>query len=65
MDEDDRASKRLITLDELADALLWCLGPDELAEHLHVDIRTVRGGIRCGCFSRHERRRPDVNPTVP
>lgn len=43
---DDRAAGRLITLDELADALAWCLGPDELAEHLHVDERTVRARIR-------------------
>lgn len=43
---DDRAARRLITLDELADALVWCLGPDELAEHLHVDERTVRARIR-------------------
>ena len=43
---DRRAAVRLITLDELADALLWCLGYDELAEHLHVDQRTVRARIR-------------------
>lgn len=43
---DDRASKRLITLEELADALLWCLGVDELAEYLHVDTRTVRARVR-------------------
>lgn len=43
---DDRASRRLITLDDLADALLWCLDCDELAEHLHVDARTVRARIQ-------------------
>lgn len=43
---DERASRRLVTLDELADALCWCLGPDEVAEHLHVDQRTVRARIR-------------------
>ena len=43
---DRRAAARLITLDDLADALLWCLGVDELAEHLHVDQRTVRARIR-------------------
>jgi hypothetical protein len=43
---DERAARRLITLDELADALVWCLGPDELAEHLHVDERTVRARVR-------------------
>ncbi len=43
---DERSAARLITLDELADALVWCLGPEELAEHLHVDQRTVRARIR-------------------
>jgi hypothetical protein len=43
---DDRAARRLITVSELADALVWCLGYDELAEHLHVDERTVRSRIR-------------------
>lgn len=43
---DDRAAQRLITVDELADALAWCLGYDELAEHLHVDQRTVRARVR-------------------
>jgi hypothetical protein len=43
---DDRAAQRLISIDELADALVWCLGYDELAEHLHVDERTVRARIR-------------------
>lgn len=43
---DARAARSLITLDALADALVWCLGPDEVAEHLHVDKRTVRARIR-------------------
>jgi hypothetical protein len=43
---DERAARRLITLDELADALTWCLGYDELADHLHCDERTVRARIR-------------------
>lgn len=43
---DGGAARQLITLDALADALLWCLGPDEVAEHLHVDERTVRARIR-------------------
>lgn len=42
---DDRAAKRLVTLDELADAFVWCLGFEEVAEHLHVDQRTVRARI--------------------
>ena len=43
---DDRAARRLIDVDALADALVWCLGPDELAEHLHVDSRTALTRIR-------------------
>jgi Zn-dependent peptidase ImmA (M78 family) len=43
---DQRAAARLISLDALADALVWCLGPDEVAEHLHVDERTVRARLR-------------------
>jgi len=35
------ASRRLITLEQLADALLWCYDPWEAAEHLHVDVPTV------------------------
>jgi len=42
---DDRAASRLIDLDELADALLWCLDAGELAEHLNVDLRTVRARL--------------------
>jgi predicted transcriptional regulator len=43
---EDRAACRLISLDDLAEALLWCLDFDEVAEHLHVDARTVRARIR-------------------
>jgi hypothetical protein len=43
---DARAARRLVSLDELADALVWSLGYDELAEHLHVDERTVRARTR-------------------
>lgn len=43
---DDRAAQRLITVDQLADALTWGLGVDTLAQHLHVDERTVRARIR-------------------
>lgn len=43
---DAKAAVRLIPLDDLAEALLWCLGPDEVAEHLHVDERTVRARVR-------------------
>lgn len=43
---DALASRRLITLDALAEALLWCLGYDEVAEHLHVDERMVRARLR-------------------
>lgn len=39
---DNRDAQRLITLDELADELPWVLGPEEVAEQLHVDTRTVR-----------------------
>ena len=43
---DRSAAVRLITLDELADALVWSLDYVEVAEHLHVDQRTVRARIR-------------------
>lgn len=43
---DARAARTLITLDALADALVWCLGAEEVAEHLHVDRRTVSARIR-------------------
>lgn len=42
---DSGAAKRLITLDELADAFIWCLGYVEVAEYLHVDQRTVRARV--------------------
>ena len=40
------AAERLITLDDLVDALRWALCYDEVAENLHVDRRTVRASIR-------------------
>jgi hypothetical protein len=43
---DARAARQLISLDDFADAFLWCLGFDEVAEHLHVDERTVRARIK-------------------
>jgi len=42
---DDRAASRLIDLDALAGALLWCFDASELAEHLNVDQRTVRARL--------------------
>lgn len=35
------AARRLITIEQLADALVWCYDPWEAAEHLHVDHPTV------------------------
>lgn len=40
------AARRLITLCDLADALIWALDPREVAEVLHVDASTVRARIR-------------------
>lgn len=42
---DSLAAQRLIGLDDLADALVWALGYDEVAECLHVDRKTVRARI--------------------
>jgi hypothetical protein len=42
---DERAARRLIDLDELAEALAWCSSLAEVAEHLHVDERTVLARI--------------------
>ena len=42
------AARRLITIDALADGLRWTRDPDQLAEHLWVDVPTVRtrlGGL--------------------
>jgi len=36
------AARRLITIDALADGLRWTRDPDQLAEHLWVDVPTVR-----------------------
>ena len=35
------AARRLITLEQLSDALVWCRDEHEAAEHLHVDVPTV------------------------
>jgi Zn-dependent peptidase ImmA (M78 family) len=43
---DAAAAERLIDLDALADALAWALDPQEVAEALHVDTRTVRARVR-------------------
>lgn len=32
---------RLITLDQLADALVWCYDPREVALYLHVEVTSV------------------------
>lgn len=39
------AARRLITLDHLADALVWCHDEHEAADHLHVDVPTVLARI--------------------
>jgi hypothetical protein len=36
----------VLSLADLYTSLVWCLGPDEVAEHLHVDERTVRARLR-------------------
>jgi Zn-dependent peptidase ImmA (M78 family) len=36
-----KAARRLIHLDDLMDALAWCLSLDEIAEELHVDRPTL------------------------
>lgn len=38
---DEAAARRLITFDRLADALVWSIDENELAELLHVDVDTV------------------------
>lgn len=43
---DNEASRRLIDLAALADALTWALDPREVADALHVDASTVRARIR-------------------
>lgn len=42
---DRLAARRLITLDALADALLWAQDEHELADELWVDVETVRGRL--------------------
>lgn len=39
------SSRRLITLDALVDALLWCRDEQEMAWHLHVDTIAVRARL--------------------
>jgi Zn-dependent peptidase ImmA (M78 family) len=39
------AARRLISLESLADALVWCVDTDELAEDLHVDEQMVQARI--------------------
>lgn len=43
---DERAACRLISLDDLTDALVWALCPEEVADALDVDVRTARARIR-------------------
>lgn len=43
---DRETARRLITLDALADALRWALGPDEVADELDVEGAVVRNRIR-------------------
>lgn len=43
---DSLAAHRLITLDDLAEALVWALDYHEVAEYLHVDRTTVRTRIQ-------------------
>lgn len=39
------AARRLITFDDLVDAMLWCYDECEAAEHLWVDVRMVRARL--------------------
>lgn len=43
---DREAARRLISLDDLADALRWALGPDEVADVLDVEAAVVRDRVR-------------------
>src|SRR5206468_3378224 len=43
---DRETARRLISLDELADALRWALGPEEVADELDVDTAVIRTRIR-------------------
>lgn len=43
---DDRAARALIDLHVLADTLAWALGPEEVAEALHVTEHMVRVRVR-------------------
>ncbi len=39
------AARRLVTLDALADALLWSLQEDELADELWIDVETAQARL--------------------
>lgn len=41
----DEAARRLITFEQLVDAMQWCLDEHEAAEHLWVDVRMVRARL--------------------
>lgn len=43
---DREAARRLVGLHELADALRWALGPDEVADVLDVETSVVRTRVR-------------------
>jgi hypothetical protein len=43
---DDLAARRLITLEDLIDGMVWCYGEHELAEHLWVDHATLVTRLR-------------------
>jgi hypothetical protein len=42
---DDAAARRLITDEQLVDALLWARDERELADELWVDVQTVRARL--------------------
>jgi hypothetical protein len=44
---DREAARRLISLDDLMDALVWCHDLDEVAEELFVDMDTLLNRIDC------------------
>jgi hypothetical protein len=43
---DEHAAEKLISLDALADALAWALGPEEVAHELHVTTWAVTARLR-------------------
>lgn len=50
---DEAAARRLISLDDLADALSWALGSDELGEALHVTDHMAF--VRCATLTGDEK----------